>query len=268
MIADLKNDGFRISLWQLPYFVPKNTLFNELVEKNLVVRDAKGNLPYEDVVLDFSNPRHGCVVSGQGWRTCSSSAWARSRWTSSAKPRPRTASSRQVARAFTNTTFIRSATTKPLPTSRSRPRARISSGARSAWAGSQRYPLHWGGDAESTDQGMAAELRGGLSFGVSGFTFWSHDVGGFTARASEDLYLRWLALGIFTSHTRCHGRAPKEPWEYSPAFMAEFRRAVELRYQLMLLHLRAGEGFLRARVADVACVVCRVSERPRSVAGG
>jgi alpha-D-xyloside xylohydrolase len=56
MIADLKNDGFHISLWQLPYFVPKNTLFNELVEKNLVVRDAKGNLPYEDAVLDFSNP--------------------------------------------------------------------------------------------------------------------------------------------------------------------------------------------------------------------
>ena len=56
MIADLKADGFRISLWQLPYFVPKNTLFNELVEKGLVVRDPKGNLPYEDAVLDFSNP--------------------------------------------------------------------------------------------------------------------------------------------------------------------------------------------------------------------
>ena len=53
--------------------------------------------------------------------------------------------------------------------------------ARSAWAGSQRYPIHWGGDAESTDDGMAAELRGGLSFGLCGFSFWSHDVGGFTA---------------------------------------------------------------------------------------
>ena len=56
MITDLKNDGYHISLWQLPYFVPRNTLFNELVEKNLVVRDRKGNLPYEDAVLDFSNP--------------------------------------------------------------------------------------------------------------------------------------------------------------------------------------------------------------------
>src|SRR5581483_11565097 len=62
--------------------------------------------------------------------------------------------------------------------------------ARSAWAGSQRYPIHWGGDAENTDQGMAAELRGGLSLGLCGFTFWSHDVGGFVGRASEDLYRR------------------------------------------------------------------------------
>ncbi len=58
--------------------------------------------------------------------------------------------------------------------------------ARSAWAGSQRYPIHWGGDAESTDDGMAAELRGGLSFGLSGFSFWSHDVGGFTANSVAD----------------------------------------------------------------------------------
>ena len=57
MLADLKHDGFRVSCWQLPYFVPKNKLFPELVEKNLVVRDAKGNLPYEDAVLDFSNPQ-------------------------------------------------------------------------------------------------------------------------------------------------------------------------------------------------------------------
>jgi alpha-D-xyloside xylohydrolase len=105
--------------------------------------------------------------------------------------------------------------------------------ARSAWAGSQRYPIHWGGDAENTDSGMAAELRGGLSFGLSGFTFWSHDVGGFVARASDDLYRRWLAFGVLSSHTRCHGTAPKEPWEYGQAFMDDFRRTDELKYQLM-----------------------------------
>jgi alpha-D-xyloside xylohydrolase len=109
--------------------------------------------------------------------------------------------------------------------------------ARSAWAGSQRYPLHWGGDAESTDQGMAAELRGGLSFGLSGFSFWSHDVGGFTAKSVEtmdqDLFARWLAFGMLSSHSRCHGDAPKEPWLYGTNFMDRFRVIDGLKYQLM-----------------------------------
>jgi len=56
MISDLKDEGFMTCLWQLPYFVPKNSLFNEIVEKGLFVKNAKGNVPYEDVVLDFSNP--------------------------------------------------------------------------------------------------------------------------------------------------------------------------------------------------------------------
>jgi len=109
--------------------------------------------------------------------------------------------------------------------------------ARSAWAGSQRYPIHWGGDAESTDQGMAAELRGGLSFGLSGFSFWSHDVGGFTANSvtnmDKNLFARWLAFGMLSSHSRCHGIAPKEPWNYGSAFLDDFRRIDELKYRLM-----------------------------------
>ena len=105
--------------------------------------------------------------------------------------------------------------------------------ARSAWAGSQRYPLHWGGDAENTDSAMAAELRGGLSFGLSGFTYWSHDVGGFVDRAPRDLYRRWLAWGVLTSHTRAHGAPPREPWEYDEALTEDFRRALGLKYALM-----------------------------------
>jgi alpha-D-xyloside xylohydrolase len=105
--------------------------------------------------------------------------------------------------------------------------------ARSTWAGSQRYPLHWGGDAENTDSAMAAELRGGLSFGLSGFTYWSHDVGGFVQKAPRDLYRRWMAWGALTSHTRAHGAPPREPWEYDAALNEDFRRALGLRYSLM-----------------------------------
>ncbi len=105
--------------------------------------------------------------------------------------------------------------------------------ARSAWAGSQRYPLHWGGDAETTDCSMAATLRAGLSLGLCGFSFWSHFIGGFPYPTPPDLYLRWLAFGVLTSHTRCHGMPPTEPWEYGEGFTKEFRRIVELRYRLM-----------------------------------
>ena len=77
--------------------------------------------------------------------------------------------------------------------------------ARSAWAGSQRYPIHWGGDAEITDGAMAGTLRGGLSLGLCGFSFWSHFIGGFSQKSPENLYLRWLAFGALTSHSRCHG---------------------------------------------------------------
>jgi alpha-D-xyloside xylohydrolase len=105
--------------------------------------------------------------------------------------------------------------------------------ARSAWAGSQRYPLHWGGDAGNLDNAMLSTLRGGLSLGLSGFTFWSHDIGGFTAKTPEELYRRWLPFGMLTSHSRAHGTPPKEPWEYGPSFTDAFRRAAEMKYRLM-----------------------------------
>ncbi len=231
MIDDLKNDGFRISLWQLPYFVPKNTLFNELVEKGLVVRDRKGNLPYEDAVLDFSNPATvewyqaklanllkmgvGAIKVDFGEAAPSDGLYASGRtgfYEHNLYPLRYNKAVAEITQKVTGENVI---------------------WARSAWAGSQRYPLHWGGDAESTNGGMAAELRSGLSFGLCGFSFWSHDVGGFVSRPTDDLYLRWLAFGVLTSHTRCHGTAPKEPWEYGQAVMDQFRTIVELKYRLM-----------------------------------
>ncbi len=105
--------------------------------------------------------------------------------------------------------------------------------ARSAWAGSQRYPVHWGGDAANTNSAMAATLRGGLSLGLSGFSFWSHDIGGFVNKAPEDIYSRWTPFGMLTSHTRSHGAPPTEPWEYSKSFLDGFRLADDMRYMLM-----------------------------------
>jgi alpha-D-xyloside xylohydrolase len=72
--------------------------------------------------------------------------------------------------------------------------------ARSATAGGQRYPVHWGGDCGSTFTAMAESIRGGLSLMSSGFAFWSHDIGGFEGLPAEELYCRWVAFGLFSSH--------------------------------------------------------------------
>ncbi|MFA6812292.1 MAG: TIM-barrel domain-containing protein, partial [Bacteroidaceae bacterium] len=99
--------------------------------------------------------------------------------------------------------------------------------------GSQRYPLHWGGDAANTDMGMLSTLRGGLSFGLSGFAFWSHDIGGFVTSSPEELYRRWLPFGFLTSHTRSHGAPPTEPWLYNDSFVDAYRQCADMKYKLM-----------------------------------
>jgi alpha-D-xyloside xylohydrolase len=85
--------------------------------------------------------------------------------------------------------------------------------ARSATAGGQRFPVHWGGDCESTFEAMAETLRGGLSLGLSGFGFWSHDIGGFEGTPDAALFKRWLAFGLLSSHSRLHGsNSYRVPW--------------------------------------------------------
>jgi len=120
--------------------------------------------------------------------------------------------------------------------------------ARSGWAGSQRYPVHWGGDAACTWDGLAATIRGGLQIGLSGFAFWSHDVPGFHSlpnfmndRPADDLYVRWTQVGVFTSHLRFHGSSAREPWEY-PAVAGVVREWLKLRYALIPYLLREAEA--------------------------
>ncbi|MBJ4035052.1 alpha-xylosidase, partial [Salmonella enterica subsp. enterica serovar Rissen] len=77
--------------------------------------------------------------------------------------------------------------------------------ARSATAGGQQFPVHWGGDCFASYDSMAESLRGGLSLSLSGFGFWSHDIGGFESTATADLYKRWTAFGLLSTHSRLHG---------------------------------------------------------------
>lgn len=111
--------------------------------------------------------------------------------------------------------------------------------ARAAWAGCQRYPLHWGGDSCSSWDGMAGSLKGGLHFGLSGFAFWSHDVPGFhtlpnfmNSIVDDKVYMRWTQFGVFSSHMRYHGTNKREPWHY-PAIAPLVKQWWKLRYRLL-----------------------------------
>lgn len=232
MLSKLKKQGFHTCLWQLPYFTPKNRFFNELIDKGLNVRNGMGGMPYEDAVLDLSNPQTvkwyqdkiaGLINIGVSAIKCDFGEAA-----------PLNGIYANGKSGFYEHNLYPLRYNKALweAVKQYSPDGGVI-WARSAWAGSQRYPLHWGGDAATNNTGMLGDLRGGLSFGLSGFSFWSHDMGGFVTASPEDIYRRWLPFGFLSSHTRAHGAPPTEPWLISESFTKAFRECAELKYRLM-----------------------------------
>ena len=231
MLDDLKKEGFRVCLWQLPYFTPKNPFFCELIEKGLCVKNADGGIPYEDAVLDFSNPNTVKWYQNKLASLIRMGVAAIKADFGEAAPLDGLYASGKTGFYEHNLYPLRY--NKAVADIIKNIHGENIIWARSAWAGSQRYPLHWGGDAETTNMGMYGTLRGGLSLGLSGFAFWSHDVGGFVTSSPEELYRRWLPFGFLSSHTRIHGAPPTEPWLYNQNFMKAFRLCANMKYELM-----------------------------------
>ncbi len=106
--------------------------------------------------------------------------------------------------------------------------------ARSATAGGQSMPVHWGGDSTSTFASMAETLRGGLSLALSGFAYWSHDIGGFEGTPDADVFKRWTAFGLLGSHSRFHGSGSyRVPWAFDEEAVEVTRVFTHLKMQLM-----------------------------------
>ena len=232
MLKDLKSQGFHVCLWQLPYFTPKNRYFPELIKKDMYVKNGNGELPYEDVVLDFSNPETVKWYQDKLAGLLNIGVSAIKVDFGEAAPLNGIYASGKSGWYEHNLYPVR----YDMAVSEITKKLHIENimWARAAWAGSQRYPLHWGGDAATTNTGMLGTLRAGLSFGLSGFSFWSHDMGGFVKSTPEDLYCRWLPFGFLTSHTRAHGAPPTEPWLYDSKRVQDvFRKSAEMKYRLM-----------------------------------
>ena len=106
--------------------------------------------------------------------------------------------------------------------------------ARSGTSGGQKFPVHWGGDCFAKYESMAESLRGGLSLMMSGYGYWSHDIGGFEDTSTPDVYKRWVAFGLLSSHSRLHGSSSyRVPWLYDDEATKVLRHFVLVKQKLL-----------------------------------
>jgi alpha-D-xyloside xylohydrolase len=230
-LSELREQGFRLSLWQFPYLHPRNELHTEAIAKELVVLASDGQPPVDDAIIDLTNNEAVDWYQAKLRRLLEQGVAV---FTSDfGEAAPVGAVYRGAPAGFLEHNLYPLRYARAVAEVTEEVTGENVQHVRSAWAGSQRYPLHFSGDPETSDGGMLGTLRGGLSLGLCGFTFWTHFVGGFPKPPDPDLYLRWFAFGVLCSHVRCHGSPPREPWEFGEEFLDRFRRLAELRYALL-----------------------------------
>lgn len=239
LIADLRSMGFSTSIWQLPYVHESLDNFKEGVEKDYFVKTAAGETYMFDwfgekySLIDFSNEEAVEWYIGKIKRVLRMGAGVVK--TDIAEGMPVDGIYKNISGKEMHNLFpliynkvifeaVKEIHGKGLVWSRS------------TYAGGQRYPLPWSGDSRSTFENLAGALRSGLSIGLSGQPYWSHDIGGFIGVPDSELYIRWAQLGLFSSHARCHGGGnnnSREPWAFAEEALKIFRKYAKLRYRLL-----------------------------------
>ena len=269
-LREMRRKGFRVSLWQLPLVTEGTSLYALAREKRYI---APGTQPpseskFDDALgctIDFTNPEAVQWYKGLLRRLLRMGAAAIK--TDFGETIDMKAAYRGMDAARLRNIYCLLYHRAAFEVTREvYPDGII--WARSGWAGSQRYPVHWGGDAAATWDGLAATIRGGLQIGLSGFAFWSHDVPGFHSlpsfmndRPSDELFVRWTQVGVFTSHLRFHGSSAREPWEY-PAVAGVVREWLKLRYALIPYFLREAEKSVSSGLPIFRSLVFHHEEDP------
>ena len=250
MMAGLAARGFHISLWELPYIDSASPLYAEAEAAGHLVKRADGSTAAASVVGRDGRPR-GVVDFSSG---ATRDWWAEQHRRlfemgvsvmktdfGEGLPDDALMSDGRDGRAWRNLYPLWYNRTVFEATAQFTGRQGLVWG-RSGWAGSQRYPAQWGGDPEASVAGMAATLRGGLSYALSAPGLWSHDIGGFYGHGpSPELYARWAQFGCLSPFARAHGLTPREPWHFGPRVLDIFREFVELRYSLLPYLVRCAE---------------------------
>ncbi|MFZ0548458.1 MAG: alpha-xylosidase [Candidatus Promineifilaceae bacterium] len=240
MLQRLKARGLRICVWINPYIAQRSALFDEGMANGYLLKKANGDVWQWDRwqagmgMVDFTNPA-ACRWFGEKLRDllrmgvdCFKTDFGE-RVPTDVVYHDGSDPIRMhnfYAYLYNQTVF------RVLEEERGPGEAVLF--ARSATAGGQQFPVHWGGDSTATFESMAETLRGGLSFAMSGFGFWSHDIGGFEQTASADVYKRWCAFGLLSSHSRLHGSSSyRVPWHYDEEAVDVLRHFTRLKCRLM-----------------------------------
>lgn len=232
MIRELKENGFKLSLWQHPYLIKDTRIYEEAKEKGYLAKDKNGE-PFGDIgIIDLSNPEAVVWYKNVLRRLLElGAAVIKADFGEAADENAQYMNINSEAMHNLFPLLYNKAVFEITEEVKGKGNGII--WARSAYAGSQRYPLHWSGDITANFYHLQTVLRSGLQFGLSGFVFWSHDIGGFLFEPSPKLYVRWAQFGLFCSHSRCHGTTPREPWHYGEEALKIFKKYDELRYSLI-----------------------------------
>ena len=238
MIANLGKKGFKVSLWEHPY-VPKGTkMYREGKRGGYFAKRKDGSVYYMfrkpwigGAVVDFSNPRAVKWYKNKHRKLLRMGVAVFKTDFGEDAPRDAIYHNGMTGREMHNLYPLLYNRAVFEVTKEIRGKGLV--WGRSGYAGSQRYPTNWSGDPDPNLLTMVSVLRGGLSYGLSGVPFWSHDIGGFVGKPTPEVYVRWAQFGLFSPHSRCHGQTPREPWKFGKKALRIFRFYVKLRYRLL-----------------------------------
>ena len=240
MLARLKARGLHICLWINPYIAQQSYLFEEGRANGYLVKRPNGDLWQSDnwqagmALVDFTNPAACEWFAGK--LSALLDMGVDSFKTDFGERIPTDVVYYDGSDPFKMHNYYPYLYNKTvfelLETKRGQGQAVVF--ARSATVGGQQFPVHWGGDNTASFESMAETLRGGLSLALAGFGFWSHDIGGFEQTATPDLYKRWCAFGLLSSHSRLHGsQSYRVPWLFDEEAVAVVRLFTRLKCRLM-----------------------------------
>ncbi len=240
MLSRLKEKGLKICVWINPYIAQQSPLFNEGRDNGYFIKNKDGSVWQWDLwqpgmaIVDFTNPDACAWYTSHLRRLIHMGVDAFKTDFGERIPTDVTYyNGSDPMRMHNYYTYLYNEVVFDLLKEELGEKEAVLF-ARSATVGGQKFPVHWGGDCTSEFESMAESLRGGLSLTTSGFGFWSHDIGGFESTSTPDVYKRWAAFGLLSTHSRLHGSSSyRVPWAYDEESVDVVRYFTQLKCQMM-----------------------------------